>query len=92
MALMGWPLLNTTAVSEKELRSLTGEGIHLGCLSLIVASVYCDPTAPWWSPAVGSSQQGPSQGAPGGSASLVQGGGGDAPKRRRRIGPVKSLT
>jgi hypothetical protein len=89
--LLGWPEMDTGSVSERELKSLTGEAIHLGCLSLCLGAVYCDPTASWW--------QVPVNCAPSGSAnssivvSTQSGVGCTAqPKRRRRIGPVKSLT
>jgi hypothetical protein len=83
--LLGWPEISSTGVSERELKSLTGEAVHLGCLGLVLSSVYCDPTAPWWAQTI----------APDG-ASDDKGGAGPAPsepkKRVRRIGPVKSIT
>ncbi len=84
MCLLGWPTVDTTAVSERELRSLTGEGIHLGCKSLLLAAVFLDETAPWW-PAVCDEQSGESASSSGPAGAVP-------PKRRRRLGPVKSFS
>ncbi len=89
MCLLGWPtaVLNTSSVSERDLRILTGETIHLGCKALLLLAVYCVPTSPWWRAAeCGSSgKSGPAL-----LGDVVSGSG--LVKRRRRIGPVKSLT
>ncbi len=86
MSLMGWPTMKTNTVSERELRSLTGEGIHVGCKAALLASVFCIPAAPWWGSAGGL------------NAAVLEGlvgesgpGTGQPPKRRRRLGPVKSM-
>ncbi len=83
MGLLGWPRMNTNMVSERELKSLTGESIHLGCKALFFGSVFCDPTAPWWGRNAASSSVLEASSGPEG---------GPAPRRRRRIAPVKSMT
>ena len=79
--MMGWPNIDTKAVSEKELRKLTGEGIHLGCLAIAMGAVFLDGGADWWVKKQNAARAS--------SEIVVQE---SAPKRRRRIGPVKSLT
>ncbi len=88
--LLGWPEINTNSVSERDLKILTGEGIHLGDLGLLLGSVLYDGTAPWWGKASASSSQAVSE-----VCEEHQRAGAPAPalaKRRRRIGPVKSLS
>jgi hypothetical protein len=87
--LLGWPVISTKDVTERELKSLTGEAIHLGCLGMLLASAFCDPTAPWWS----------AEGAATSVAAIPNSGvesatGPEPPKKKRvrRIGPVKSMT
>jgi hypothetical protein len=89
MHLLGWPEISTQSVSQRELKILTGEAIHLGNLGLFLGSALFDPTAPWWgvAAAVGTSEASGDV-----AASVAQGAQVSAPKRRRRIGPVKSMT
>jgi hypothetical protein len=81
--------MSTKGVTERELKMLTGEGIHLGCLAVFLGCALHDASAPWWK---GGSSVEP------GSTSLASGtqAGGEkgpvGPKRRRRLGPVKSAT
>ncbi len=84
MHLLGWPAISfTKGVDEKALRDLAGGGIYLGCLGIIMNAVYLDPSAPWWAPS-GVQERIARQVIP------LQDDG--TPKRRRRIGPVKSMT
>ena len=46
---MGWPRSTVfKRTTERELRSLIGEGIHLGNLGIVFYAVFLQKTAPWW--------------------------------------------
>ena len=92
MHLLGWPSMNTVSVTERELRSLTGEAIHLGCMAVFLNSVFLDPCAPWWSGHQGCILPQPESRGQASSSTGSLGAPASALKRRRRIGPVKSLT
>ncbi len=88
MHLMGWPSIPDTTITDRDLRGFSGEGIHLGCLAIVVNSIFLDPLAPWWVGA--SSSEGPAaQPAIQIPPASVDG---PAQKKPRRIRQVKSLT
>ncbi len=37
-------------ISEKQMASLCGEALHLGCLGLVLYSIFLTNSAPWWGP------------------------------------------
>ncbi len=91
MRLLGWPDVSTKSVTERELRSLTGEGLHLGCLCLVLASTIADPSAPWWSAGGDQTHERISQPQAQQVAAVGQGMV-PPPKKPRRLGPVKSVS
>ena len=82
---MGWPSMDTSIVEPKDVKSMIGEGMHLGCLAMCMNSVFMDPLAPWWARVVVADFR-PDQGASSSKTSADK-----APKRTRRVGPVRSL-
>ena len=55
MSLQGWAGdVNVTGLTDKELRSLSGEGFSVPCATLVHVAYYLNPLAPWWRALVGS--------------------------------------
>jgi hypothetical protein len=81
--MMGWPadLIDLTDITARKAGSLVGEGLHLGCLALIVYAAFLTETAPWWDPAVALAMiADPPQELPPTTTGDV--------KRRRRLGGI----
>jgi hypothetical protein len=52
LGLLGWNgIAKTVGITSRGIYGLAGESIHLGPLSAVICSVFCQPSAPWW-PAV----------------------------------------
>ena len=50
---LGWPKGVASGsgcqhVSDSQLLSLIGEGVHLGCMGTVLYLAWMTPAAPWW--------------------------------------------
>jgi hypothetical protein len=49
LILFGWPKdTYTGGISQKHMKSLLGESVFLGSMAIVLYSVYCIESAPWW--------------------------------------------
>jgi hypothetical protein len=85
--LMGWDVesLKLAGFPESKLCGLIGEGLHLGCVGLVLCLIFALPQAPWWDPLsvkLRTDALAPQLAAPAQAAAR-------APKRQRRLGLIR---
>jgi hypothetical protein len=84
LLLMGWPAssLELAGLSTAQMESLTGEGVHVGSMALVLYLVTLSEHAPWWDEQ--SDSQAPSSPARLNTPADV----GPQRKKARRIGAI----
>jgi hypothetical protein len=92
MLMMGWPAYSASfpSVLPSQSVALTGEGVHCGCMALVLFTCFLNQDAPWWGP-----QAVEQPGGPGVTGALEASSSADPPprpKKQRRVGALKLLT